>query len=107
MSFINLDSIEKLNELFEKSKEKPVLLFKHSLTCPLSSDASTEMSIVDADVNLVVVQISRNVSNEIESRTKIRHESPQAIILKNGEPVFNASHFKVRAEIIEGALRNA
>lgn len=107
MSFVNLDTIEKLDELFEKSKETPVILFKHSITCPISTDVSAEMSIIDTDVNLVIVQISRQISNEIEARTNIRHESPQAIILKNGSPVFNASHYKITAEAIEGAFKNA
>ena len=107
MSFVTLDTIEKLDELFEKSKETPVLLFKHSLTCGISADASTQLSIVNTEVNLVIVQISRNISNEIESRTKIRHETPQAIILKDGAPIFNVSHFRITADAIEGALRNA
>lgn len=107
MSFVYLDTIEKLDELFEKSSEKPVLIFKHSLTCPTSTDASTEMSIVNSEVNLVIVQTSRQISNEIEKRTNIRHETPQAIILKDGQPVFNASHYRVTAETIEGVLKNA
>ena len=104
MSFVNLDTIEKLDELFEKSKETPVVLFKHSLTCPISTDVSAEMSIIDTDINLVIVQISRQISNEIESRTNIRHESPQAIILKDGKPIFHASHYNVTADKISGIL---
>ena len=106
MSFVYLDSIEKLDELFEKSNETPVLIFKHSLTCPISTDVSAQMSVVDSDVNLVIVQTARNISNEIEKRTNILHESPQAIILKNGEPIFNASHYRITAEAIEGVMRN-
>lgn len=98
MSFITLDSIEKLDELFEKSKETPVVIFKHSLTCPISTDASTQMSIVDGDVNLVIVQVSRNISNEIAVRTNIRHESPQLIVLKDGKPVYHASHYQITAD---------
>lgn len=107
MSFVNLDTIEKLDELFEASKEKPVVLFKHSITCNISTDVSLQMSIVDSEVNLVIVQTSRNISDEIERRTNIRHESPQAIVLKNGQPVFNASHYRITADAIEGVLRNA
>jgi bacillithiol system protein YtxJ len=107
MSFVTLDSIEKLDELFEKSKETPVVLFKHSLTCPISTDASTQMSIVNGDVNLVIVQISRSISNEIEMRTNIQHESPQLISLKDGKPVYSASHYKITADSVEGVLKNA
>ena len=107
MSFVNIDSTEQLDELFEKSKEKPVILFKHSITCPISTDAASQMSVLDEDVNLIVVQSSRNVSNEIETRTNIRHQSPQVIVIKNGEPIFNTSHYSITVEAIEGALKNA
>lgn len=107
MSFVNLDTIEKLDELFESSKEKPVVIFKHSITCPISTDASSQMSIVNGDVNLVIVQTSRQISNEIESRTNLRHQSPQTIILKDGKPIYHASHYDITADSVEGALRNA
>ena len=107
MGFINLDTIEKLDELFEQSKEKPVVLFKHSITCPISMDASMQMSIVDEDVNLIIVQTSRKISNEIESRTNLRHQSPQTIILKDGKPIYHASHYDITADEVTGVLRNA
>lgn len=105
MSFVNLDTIEKLDEVFEKSKEKPVVLFKHSITCPISTDVSSEMSILDDDVHLIIVQTSRHISNEIEARTNILHESPQAIILKDGKPIFHASHYQVTADRISDVLK--
>jgi bacillithiol system protein YtxJ len=100
-NFIELNSVEKLEELFEKSNEQPVVLFKHSLTCPISAGVYAEVSGVESDVNLVIMQKSRDVSNEIASKTGIRHESPQAIVLKNGEAVYNASHYDITAEDIE------
>lgn len=103
-NFIELNSIEKLEELFEKSNETPVVLFKHSVTCPISSGVYYEVAEADADINLVVVQKSRDVSNEIAARTGIRHESPQAIVIKNGAPVYHASHYDITAEDILNAL---
>jgi bacillithiol system protein YtxJ len=100
-NFIELNSIEKLEELFEKSNEKPVVLFKHSVTCPISAGVYHEVSEVEADVNLVVVQKARNISNEIASKTGIRHESPQAIVLKNGKAVYHASHYDITAKDIQ------
>ncbi len=107
MSFITLDTVEKLNELFEESNKKPIVLFKHSITCPISTDACNQMAIVEGDINIVIVQTSRPVSNEIESRTNIRHASPQTIILRNGKPVFNASHYDITVDKVEGILKNA
>jgi bacillithiol system protein YtxJ len=98
MNFVTLNTVEKLDELFEKSHETPVVLFKHSVTCPISSDVYREISGVKTEINLVVVQSARPISNEIAARTNIRHESPQAIVLKDGKPVYYASHYDVTAD---------
>ena len=103
-NFIEINSTERLDELFQQSKEKPVVLFKHSITCPISSGVYQEISQADADINLIVVQNARNVSNAIAEKTGIRHESPQAIILKDEKPVYHASHYDVTAEDVEKML---
>ena len=103
-NFIELNSIDQLEELFEKSNEKPVVLFKHSVTCPISSGVYYEVSEVEADVNLVIVQKARHISNEIATKTGIRHESPQAIVLKNGKAVYHASHYDITAQDVENSL---
>ena len=97
-NFVNLDSLERLDELFKQSYEKPVILFKHSNACPISFGVRQIVSGLDADINLVVVQTARHVSNAIEDKTGIRHESPQAIALKDGRPVYHASHYDITAE---------
>ncbi len=98
--FTKVESTERLDALFDLSAEKPVVLFKHSMTCPISSDVYYEVSNADAEINLVIVQTARDVSNQIAERTGIRHESPQAIVLKNGQAVYHASHYDVTAEDI-------
>ncbi len=103
--FIEVNSNEELDRLFEQSNEKPVVLFKHSLTCPISAGVYQEISGADADVNIVVMQNARNVSTAIAERTGIRHESPQAIVLKNGKPVYHASHYDVTAADVESNLK--
>ena len=103
-NFIKLDSPEKLENLFRESHEKPVVLFKHSTTCPISVGVYEEVSRVSADINLVVIQSARHISSAIAEKTGIRHESPQAIILKDGEPIYYASHFDVTAKNIIAEL---
>ncbi|MDQ6788820.1 MAG: bacillithiol system redox-active protein YtxJ [Acidobacteriota bacterium] len=103
--FIELNSNEELDQLFEQSNEKPVVLFKHSLTCPISAGVHQEISSADADVHIVVMQHARNVSDAIAKRTGIRHESPQAIVLKNGKPVYHASHYDVTASDVESNIK--
>jgi len=102
---VRLDTIEKLEEAIENSRVHPVLLFKHSRTCGISAGVmSQEISGVEAPVNVVFVQDDRMISNEIARRTGIRHESPQAIVLKDGEVVYHASHFDITADDIHAGL---
>ncbi len=104
MSFKIFNDTETLLHLFELSNEKPVLLFKHSVTCPLSAEAYEQMEKFEGEINMVVVQQARAVSNEIESRTGIRHQSPQVIILRNGQPAWHASHFKITTQSVTDAF---
>ena len=103
-NFIEVKSSEELEELFQKSNEQAVVLFKHSVTCPISSGVYNEIKNVDGDVYLVVVQSARGVSSEIAQKTGVRHESPQAIVLKGEKPVYHASHYDVTARDVESYL---
>jgi thioredoxin 1 len=103
-SFINLETVEELDRLFAISHERPVVIFKHSTTCGISSGVRRVVEQIPAVVNLVVIQTHRDVSNAIASRTGIRHESPQAIVLVNGEPVYHASHYDIEPARIEASI---
>jgi bacillithiol system protein YtxJ len=103
--FVALENTEALDQLYKTSHERPVILFKHSLTCPISSAAYDQMSKLNTDVALVVVQKARNVSSEVATRTGIPHESPQAIVLRGGEAVWNASHWRITVDAVEKAVR--
>jgi bacillithiol system protein YtxJ len=104
-NFTEINTTEQLDALFEQSNEKPIVLFKHSTTCPISAGVHQEISNADADINMVIMQKARNISDEIARRTGIRHESPQAIILKNGKVVYHAAHYDVTAEDIDSRYK--
>jgi bacillithiol system protein YtxJ len=103
-NFIKLDTLGKLEAAIEESRFRPVLLFKHSTSCGISSGVFRNVSGVDADINLVIVQTDRDISNEIERRIGVKHESPQAIVLKDGEAVYHASHYDITIEDINEHL---
>ena len=96
-----------IEELTERSKDRPVVIFKHSLTCPISASAFDQMEVFDGPVSLVEVQKARALSDEIESRLGVRHESPQVIVLRNGQVVWNASHFKITSDAVAKAVNEA
>jgi bacillithiol system protein YtxJ len=102
--FKEIQNTEELGTLFEKSNEEAIVLFKHSTTCPISAGVYQEISNADADINLIVVQRARDVSNAVTEKTGIRHESPQAFVVKNGEVIYHASHYDVMASDVEKML---
>jgi len=97
-NLVELNTLDKLQAAIEESRIRPVLLFKHSTSCGISAGVFRDVKMVDADINIVVVQTDRHISNEIERHTGIKHESPQAIVLKNGEAVYHASHYDITLE---------
>ena len=107
--FVAVEDAGALEELFARSGDAPVVLFKHSTTCPISARAHRQMSQLDRavapEVALVVVQSAREVSMQLAERTGIRHESPQVIVLRGGEPVWSATHYDITSEAVESALR--
>lgn len=103
-----IDSLIELEDAFRRSTAHPVLVFKHSASCPVSAMALREYEAVIAhqppDSILIVVQDQPGLSTEVAKRTGVEHQTPQALILVDGEAVFAASHWQVRAETIEAEL---
>jgi bacillithiol system protein YtxJ len=96
----NIVDISQLEEVDQRSKEKAVILFKHSTRCSISAmslsrfertyqeEAAFEPYFLDLIAH-------RDISNAIAERYGVKHESPQAILIKNGKPVFDSSHMGI------------
>jgi bacillithiol system protein YtxJ len=99
-----------LDEAIAESRERPVLIFKHSRTCGISCEAFDELhshiseAPLDASYKVITVQSHRGVSDATEARLGIRHATPQVIVLRDGVPVWNASHFRITAEALTRVL---
>lgn len=93
--------IDELDAAIAESSERPVLLFKHSRTCGVSCEALDELHAHvqttrgPASYKLITVQSHRQLANEAATRLGVRHETPQAILLRNGRPIWSASHFRI------------
>lgn len=79
------------------------LVYKHSNRCPISAAAMQEVQQLlddrpDAPIWIVDVNVQRALSREIADRTGVLHESPQAILLANGDVLYDVSHFDVKAD---------
>jgi bacillithiol system protein YtxJ len=106
----HLSDIDQLEAAIVESRERPVLLFKHSRTCGVSCEALDELhahvgrSGERAAYKVITVQNHRRVSDEASARFGIRHETPQAILLRDGRPVWSASHFRITARNLDSIL---
>lgn len=107
-----ITTLEELDQAIDESQERPVLLFKHSLTCPISTRAFRELrSYLDnpdprISYKLITVQTARSVSDEAATRLRLEHESPQAILVRNGRELWNASHYDITSESLGQAIKN-
>ena len=105
--------LDELDRLLHASGDRPVLLFKHSHSCGISAEALDELvehlnhGPHTVDYAIVTVQTHREVSNAVSARLGIRHETPQAILVRGGKAVWSASHFRVNAASIQKALTTA
>jgi bacillithiol system protein YtxJ len=108
MNWIALTSDKQLDEIRENSKSKPQVIFKHSIRCGISSMAKSrlERSQPPGTIDFYYLDLInyRNISNRLTEVFKVPHESPQVLLIKNGECVYEESHSGIRMdEIIEQA----
>src|SRR5713101_5054671 len=102
--FIELSDVASLDNFLARSNGDPVIIFKHSDSCGISARAYTQMSGLERPVGLVTVQTARAVSDELEKRMGLAHETPQVMIVHHGQVAWTASHGQVKAAAVEAAL---
>lgn len=103
--FDHITSSEQLDRLIQESYGHPVAIVKHSNTCGISANIMYNLRDIDGEINVIVVQDHRDVSNAAEVRFGHRHQSPQAFVIVDGKPVYHATHYGIDPERIEAALK--
>jgi bacillithiol system protein YtxJ len=106
-----LTQAEQLQDIVRESHEKPVLIFKHSTTCSISAAAKGKMERQWADAGLTDTKLYyldllrfRPISAEIAQKFGIQHESPQLLLIKDGECQYNASHMGIRLSDVKSVV---
>src|SRR5262249_2893617 len=82
---IDLRQDHDLEQLLDRSRTDPVLIFKHSTQCPISTQAYEEFTDFAEGVpqlicGAVLVIENRKLSNVIAERCGVRYESPQPLL---------------------------
>jgi bacillithiol system protein YtxJ len=102
MNWIKLNNPSQLEEIHKLSEKHPVLIFKHSTRCSISTTALNRLERSWKEEDMKELQpyyldllTYRPISNSIAEIFGVYHQSPQALIIHKGKCVYNASHFDI------------
>ncbi len=98
MLWNTLETEAQLNHLVELSFSKPQAIFKHSTRCNISSVIKSRLdrkTVEAIDFYYLDLITYRQLSNLIGEKFDVHHESPQILLIKNGECVFDESHSSI------------
>lgn len=108
MEWNKLTGINQLEEINKNSFDAPIMIFKHSTRCSISSSAlnrvernwNNEQDDVKVKPYYLDLIAHRDVSNEIAKKWNIEHQSPQVLVIKNGECIYTETHMGINYEEI-------
>lgn len=106
MIWENLESEAQLNAILESSEHTPVAIFKHSTRCNISSMVKDRMErkseVLPENFKIFYLDLLnfRNISNRIADNLGVQHQSPQLLLIKNGQCVFHASHGAISTDVL-------
>lgn len=96
MNWKELTDEQQLEQIKAESKEAPVVIFKHSTRCSISAMAKNRLDRENAPEGVTFYYLDliryRSISNKIAEVFHVHHESPQILVIKNGECVYDESH---------------
>lgn len=108
MKWIELNNVSQLDEIDQASQTAKVLLFKHSTRCSISDTALTRFNrdwkegVAEVKTYYLDLIKHRDISNAIEQRYGIRHESPQVLIIDKGKCIYSETHLSIQVpEILD------
>jgi bacillithiol system protein YtxJ len=106
MAWNTLTTPEQVEEIVHKSKERTQVIFKHSRRCNVSSMALSRLEKAGLpehiDFHFLDLITHRPVSNQVADVFSVWHESPQVLVIRDGECVYDESHLGINmGEILE------
>jgi len=102
MNWISLTSLEQLKNI--KDSKEYSIIFKHSTRCSISMMAKRKFELdwdylpENTPIYFLDLISYRDISNKIAEVFNVHHESPQLLLIKNGECIYETSHGEISAE---------
>jgi len=102
MNWTSLDTAEQLDGI----KQKPgySVIFKHSTRCSISMMAKRRFELdwdqLPGEVPLYFLDLiqHRDISSQVANTFSVHHESPQLLLIKDGECILDQSHGEISVE---------
>jgi bacillithiol system protein YtxJ len=111
MDWIKLESENQLSEIHEKSHAENILIFKHSTRCSISRATLDRLErnwdqegVKNVQPYFLDLIANREVSNQVSKNFNVEHESPQVLLIRDGQSVYNRSHFDISFQSIKEAV---
>ncbi len=103
MNWITLNDERQLDSIIAASNDTPQIIFKHSTSCPISSMAKARLDrdqgqLDHVDSYYLDLLAYRSLSNLIANRLAVHHESPQVIVVHQGEVSYDESHLDIQVD---------
>lgn len=113
MKWNELRELNQLEEITRESEEKTILIFKHSTRCSSSRVALDRLQRNWNDEEMQMVKpyfldliCYREISDQIVEKYGIEHESPQVVMVQNGQAIFSESHWGIDYQVIKSQLKS-
>ena len=108
MQWIHLTDEEQLKQIISQSEAKPQVIFKHSTRCSISSVAFQRLQKAQQpegiDFYYLDLLAHRPLSNKITEVFRVHHESPQILVIRDGQCIYDESHLAISMmDIVESA----
>jgi bacillithiol system protein YtxJ len=96
MNWKILSELPQIDQIVKDSFEQPVIIFKHSTRCSISDMAKGRLEREVPPENLDFYYLDllnyRSISNKLAEQFSVHHESPQILLIQNGECIYVESH---------------
>jgi bacillithiol system protein YtxJ len=104
MNWIPLTSETQLDQIRQLSATKPQLIFKHSTRCSISSMVKNRLErtspLPAIDFYFLDLILYRSLSDQVAETFQVYHESPQVLLIRNTECIYEESHHGITMEDI-------
>ncbi|WKV13655.1 bacillithiol system redox-active protein YtxJ [Marivirga harenae] len=111
MNWERIESLDTLDKIVEESKQSPVIIFKHSTSCSISAMALNRLErswnqdeMREVRPYYLDLISHRDVSDAVAAKFGIMHQSPQILLIKNGDCVYDESHMGISYQNLKSGV---